>query len=205
MGLFDFFKKNKHEALQESAEQVNQEPVQKQMQEVAQNTKQEPVDKPVIENFTIDRIDYYYDKALETYCQMKKISPEDATEEQMEKVWLYAGNHIGFFLTWVIKRGFVGEIHKEYDSEAVGKVMSEEISGTQFLIDYCDTKLWSEDLDDSLVPFVKAYYEKGYWSDYCNWVINELGDLPMEFIGTWEDYHSFEHVLDEAYARYNGK
>ena len=27
-------------------------------------------------------------------------------------------------------------------------------------------------------------------------------DLPMEFIGTWEDYHEFEPVIDKAYEKF---
>ena len=152
------------------------------------------------EVFTIDRIDYYYDKAFEVYCDLKSIAPEDATDEQREEVYLYAGNHIGFFLAWVIKHDFIGDLHK--DEEAVQKVKEETMTGTEFLIEYCDTKLWSEDLADELIPFVKAYYEEYYFQDYCRWVIDELCDLPMEFIGSWEDYHEFEHVLDEAYQEF---
>ena len=37
---------------------------------------------------------------------------------------------------------------------------------------------------------------------FLTWVINELHDLPLEFVGSWEDYHQFEHILDEAYASY---
>ena len=37
-------------------------------------------------------------------------------------------------------------------------------------------------------------------SEYADWVVHELGDLPLEFVGSWEDYHAFEGVLDRAYA-----
>lgn len=155
------------------------------------------------ETFTIDRIDYYYDKAFEVYCDMHNIEPEDVTKEQLQEIYLYAGNHIGFFVTWLIKHDFIGDEHK--DCEGVQKVKDETMTGTEFLIEYCDTKLWSDDVAESLIPFVKEYYEDNYFNDYVEWVIEELCDLPMEFIGTWEDYHKFEHVLDEAYEEFCGE
>ncbi len=157
--------------------------------------------------FTVDRIDYYFDKAFEVYCDLKSVSPDEITEEQLQEINLYAGNHIGFFLAWVIKHDFIGELHDD-DSEAVQQVKDEKMTGTEFLIDYCDTKFWSEDVAEELVPFIQSYYEESYFQDYCEWVIDELCDLPMEFIGTWEDYHEFEHVIDRAYEAYcaaNGK
>ncbi len=150
--------------------------------------------------FTIDRIDYYYDKAFEVYCELKDIAPDEATDEQRQEVYLYAGNHIGFFVAWVIKHDFIGDVHK--DCDGVQKVKDETMTGTEFLIEYCDTKFWSEDVADSLIPFIEEYYKKSYFSDYIDWVLNELCDLPMEFIGTWEDYHEFEHVLDDAYENF---
>ncbi|MCI8409651.1 MAG: 7,8-dihydro-8-oxoguanine-triphosphatase [Lachnospiraceae bacterium] len=51
------------------------------------------------------------------------------------------------------------------------------------------------------LPFVEKYYKK-YTSEYIGWVIDELCDIPLEFIVTWEDYHDFEHILDKAYQNY---
>lgn len=152
------------------------------------------------ETFTIDRIDYYYEKAFEAYCDLKSVSPDKVTEEEQQEIYLYAGNHIGFFLTWVIKHDFIGAEHK--GNEAVNKVKEETMTGTEYLIEYCDTKFRSDDVAESLIPFVKEYYETSYFQDYCDWVINELCDMPMEFIGTWEDYHEFEPVIDKAYAEF---
>lgn len=51
------------------------------------------------------------------------------------------------------------------------------------------------------LPFVEKYYKK-YTSEYIGWVIDELCDIPLEFIVTWEEYHDFEHILDKAYQNY---
>ena len=152
------------------------------------------------DTFTIDKIDYYFDKAFEVYCDLKSVSPDEITDEELQEINLYAGNHIGFFMAWVIKYDFIGDDHKENDG--VEKVKEEKMTGTEYLIEYCDTKFWSVDVAELLISFVKEYYEESYFSDYCNWVVNDLCDLPMEFIGTWEDYHEFEHVIDEAYEAF---
>lgn len=183
MGIFSFLKRKEKT---DNSDEINLEAVR----------------SSVSKNFTIDRIDYYYEKALEAYCKLYSTTPEALTQEQSDEIYLYAGNHIGFFLAWVIKHDFVGELHKECDAEAIEDVKTERMSGTQFLIDYCDTKLWGEDIADELIPFVREYYAKQYMGDYIDWVLYELNNLPMEFIGTWEDYHAFEHVIDNAYKEY---
>lgn len=152
------------------------------------------------DSFAIDRIDCYYDRAFEDYCQLNSISPDKITDEELQEINLYAGNHIGFFMAWVIKHDFISEEHK--DNEGIAKVKEETMTGTEYLVEYCDTKFLSDDVAEPLIPFIKEYYEKRYFHDYCDWVINELCDLPMEFIGTWEEYHEFESIIDKAYEEF---
>lgn len=152
------------------------------------------------ETFAIDRIDDYYDKAFEVYCELNSVSSDELTDEELQEVYLYAGNHIGFFIAWVIKHDFISIEYK--DNEGINKVKKETMTGTEFLIEYCDSKFWSDDVLESLIPFIKEYYLENYFQDYCDWVINELCDLPMEFIGTWEDYYEFEPIIDDAYKKF---
>lgn len=151
------------------------------------------------ETICFDKIDYHYEAALKNYCRMYKKGENDLTDEDYLKIKYYAGNHIGFMMAWIIKHNFEGGIHK--DEEEVNAVRNEEMSGVEFLINCCDGKFWSEDVSEEILPFVKSYYDS-YISEYSSWVINDLCDLPLEFAGTWEDYHDFEHVPDEAYGRY---
>ena len=78
------------------------------------------------------------------------------------------------------------------------------MTGTEYLIKYCDMKFWSDDVAEPLIPFIREYYETSYFQDYCDWVINDLCDLPMEFIGTWEDYHEFDEAYKEFCATIGG-
>ncbi len=145
-----------------------------------------------------DRVDYWYEKAYHNYLSLTKKQEKELTEEDMREIERYAANHIGFFLTWMIKHHFEGKIHLD-DNERAEAVRREELLGVDFFLDDCDGKFWEEDVSDEICPFVRSYYER-YMSEYADWVVHELGDLPLEFVGSWEDYHAFEGVLDRAYA-----
>ena len=148
----------------------------------------------------VAKIDVAYDRALETYCKLKKIVAENMTVEQYYELNLYAGNHIGFFLAWLIKHDYLSDKYK--DCEGVWRVKEEKMTGTEFLLEYCGGELWTDDIVESMGWFAWRYCTISYFKDYIGWVMDVLNDIPMEFIGTWEDYHSFEPVLDEAYANW---
>lgn len=180
MGLFDIFKKK----------------------DSAKNTVGASVadSAPKNDSFAIDKIDYYYDEAFEAYCKSRSISGTALTDAQMHEVNLCAGNHIGLFITWLVKHDLLSDEHKRnfgYENVKAG-----EMTGAEYLLMNCDAKLWSEDVKEPIPLFVKTYYERNYYQEYCNWVVSELHDLPMEVICTKEDYNSFEHILDEAYERF---
>lgn len=146
-----------------------------------------------------DRVDYTYDTALKNYCQAYHKDAGTLTGGDHDVIARWAGNHIGFFLTWIVRRGFEGEIHREL-SQALKQVKTGELPGVDFFLKYCDGKFWNEDVCPAVLPFVESYYGSGqYWKDYVNWVLNDLCDLPLEFVGGWEDYLRFEPLLDQAY------
>ncbi len=58
-----------------------------------------------------DKADYYCEKAREAYCQTAAKGESSLTEDDEYEITRRAGNHIGFFLTWIVRRGFAGEMH----------------------------------------------------------------------------------------------
>lgn len=146
----------------------------------------------------IDRADWHWDSAEKLYRETHNITGE-LTEEQEDEIWLLAGNHIGLFLRWIIDRGFQGE---DADPESCEKVRSGLMSGTEYLMQWCDGKLWDEDIREDILPFVKDHYEEGdrFFKDYCDC----CGiDLPVYgFISGDEDYARLKERIDEAYAKF---
>ena len=93
---------------------------------------------------TIDRIDWHWDS----------VSDEVPEDER----WEIAGAHIGYFLEWAYKNGFAPNNPEICDLDEYEKVANSEVSGIQFLIKYCDTKFWSEDLNEDGQRFTSFAY-----------------------------------------------
>lgn len=147
----------------------------------------------------IDRYDWHYDSAEEAYRERNNISGE-LTDEQSEEVCLYAADHIGLFLKWIIESGFEGV---ESDPEGCELVRKGEINGAQYLMEYCDGKFWDVDVSDEIRPFVAWYYE----SDE-NLFLNDLesvinGDFYETISGDTE-FNAVKPLIDKAYSKFKG-
>lgn len=149
----------------------------------------------------IDKVDYQYEMAMKEYCKNFGKTEDSLTDKDIWEIYRYAGNHIGFFITWIIQNHFEGDIHKDIE-EILEEVRSGELLGVDFLIKYCDSKFWGEDINDDIYGFVDNYYEEKYLEDYTKWVIDDMCDLPLEFVGTWKDYVRFKPIIDKAYNEY---
>lgn len=148
----------------------------------------------------LDRMDYLYDKALRTYCELEERDAAGLSEADCLEISRRACTHTGFFFTWLIRRHMAGAIHQEEPLEAV---RLGEMRGTDFFLQYCDGKFREEDVCPEALPFVMAYYGEGlYWRDYVDWVLNTLCDIPLEFSESYEDYLRLEPVLDRALEAY---
>lgn len=172
--------------------------------------KKKKIDSEIKSDYTdeeryccFDKAEYQFEKAMSNY-RRESGNPVALSDDDFDTIYLYAGNHIGFFLTWIIKNHFEGEIHRD-DAEGLEAVRNEKMTGTEFLMNYCDGKFLGEDVSDEIFGFVNEYYRKQYLSDYADFVLNVLNDLPLEFIGTWEEYHEFESVIDRAYEDYKNR
>ncbi|MBR1829695.1 MAG: hypothetical protein IJ781_09340, partial [Atopobiaceae bacterium] len=100
----------------------------------------------------LDRADWHWDSAEQDFREVNHITGE-LTQEQANLIWLLAANHIGLFVQWVIDRGFEGV---EADLQGCELVRARKISGTEYLMTYCDGKLWESDIREDVLPFVMA-------------------------------------------------
>jgi hypothetical protein len=151
----------------------------------------------------LDKAEWQYDSAKKFYCEKFGKDPEALTEDDEEIIWDYAGNHIAFFITWLIRRDLIGNLHLEDDAEKqdLDAVRNMQKTGMDIFRKYCDMKFTEEDVAESALPFVQKYYEDGYTGDYCD----QIGDskvLTTAF--SWSDYLKVESAIDQAYMDFEG-
>lgn len=151
---------------------------------------------------SIDRADWHYESAEKVYYSRMNLSDDcELSNEQVNEIWLCAADHIGLFLSWIIENGFEGE---ESDPEGTELVRKGEISGSEYLMEYCDGKLWKSDVREDILPFVENYYEEAYLSDYGEAVLT--GDTQVySVLSGKKEYESIKKLIDKAYKQYKSK
>ncbi len=149
----------------------------------------------------IDRADWHWASAEELFRKTNGISG-DLTQDQVNTIWLYAANHIGLFIQWIIDRGFEGEDANMEDCE---KVRARQMSGAEYLMVDCDGKLWESDIREDILPFVKAYYldENGeYLAHYAECCL-DFDNLPCYgVISEKEAYSRLRDKIDNAFEAF---
>lgn len=150
-----------------------------------------------------DRFDWHYDSAAEAYRNRNNITGE-LTEEQEQEICLYAADHIGLFLRWVIENGFEGDGgDEEIFQEGCEQVRKGEITGTEFLMEYCDGKFWDCDICDEIKPFVEEYYNSNDETrpyQYFKDLIEAIGkDNLYQIISGDKEYNALKPLIDRAF------
>ena len=149
----------------------------------------------------IDKAEWQYDTAQQYYCEQTGKTPEELTEQDAEIIWDYAGNHIAFFITWLLRHDLLGDIHNEDDIEAedIEAVKNQEKTGMDIFREYCDMAFTDEDVSDLVMDFVNEYYDKQYLKDYGEYMRDKV--LSTGF--SWDDYLGFEPVIDRAFEKFH--
>lgn len=149
----------------------------------------------------IDRADWHWETAEQEYRERNGIAGQ-LTQEQINRIWLLAANHIGLFVQWVIDRGFEGE---DADTEDCEKVRARQMTGAEYLMVDCDGKLWESDICDKVLPFVMAYYydESGeYLTHYAECCLDDDDKPCYGVISDEDDYARLRAKIDAAYESY---
>ena len=107
----------------------------------------------------------------------------------------YGGTHIGLFLRYCFTKGWAGEFHTEESADDVAKVIAGEMSGTDFLFEFCDGKFTTEDLNDDGNNFASRYYADNghYLGDY----MANFGDFMYTAPEADHDFAKFAKMADE--------
>ena len=116
-----------------------------------------------------------------------------------------AGTHIGMYLNWVIENNLIGEIHLQESTEAIEDVKAKKITGREFLINYCDGKLWEQDLNEVGIEFTKDYYlSDKYFEDYAE-ALDSNEESIFEYENSWENYRKLKLVIDKRFEDWKKK
>jgi hypothetical protein len=114
--------------------------------------------------------------------------PKDQPEE-------HGATHIGLFLRWCFVKGWAGALHMSEEPAAVAAVIRGDLTGTKFLLDYCDGKFTNEDLTAEGSAFAEQYYgDNGlYLGDYQK----HFGEHEYRASETAHDFSKFSSIVDE--------
>lgn len=135
---------------------------------------------------SIDRADWHYGN------DFPKNLPEDS-----------GGTHIGMYLNWIIDNELIGEFHLTESKDGIEKVKSREITGRDFLFNYCDGKFWNEELNGIGLEFTESYYSSGkYFEDYGKVLANELNSI-YEVKDNRQNYNLIKEKLDHRFKKWN--
>jgi hypothetical protein len=107
--------------------------------------------------------------------------------------------HFGMFLGWCIKRGLVGALHLELNPLAVEEVQRGSLTGRDFVVQCCDEKFTSDDLNDEGNRFASDYYADHYFDDYANSVGDDAPSI-YAVSDTPKNHSKIEALLDRRLA-----
>ena len=110
--------------------------------------------------------------------------------------------HTGFYLTWIIEKGFFNYENNELLIKEIGKVKNREITGAEFFEKNLDGVLMEEDLNEKGNKFTFDYYEKGtFLEDYSE----KLGkDFPTLYHikDNWKNYNELKPILEKRFMNW---
>jgi hypothetical protein len=121
--------------------------------------------------------------------------PQDSPPE-------YGGTHIALLLKWCFLKGWVGELQVKESAPYLDKLLSGEMSATEFLFKNCDGKFTDEDLSNEGNAFLGYYYGKNgpYLDDYAA----EFGNLMYVAGEEKHDFERFAKMVDRRLKAHTG-
>ena len=164
------------------------------------STVVEQPDTTIKENqldFPIDRSDYFFDHALEFYCEENNIPSEKLSQSDMLEISKRAAFHLSIFVAWLAKHDFLNPQSDGFNLKGIQKLKNETITGTDYLFKHLDKKLYSTDISDINLPFISDFYE-----DFMDFYYTVLVDDVARTEFDWKIYHLVEDDIDEMFSQY---
>lgn len=136
--------------------------------------------------------------------------PDDLTPEK-------GATHIGMFMRWCLERKLYSEELEEDAEEEIDDVINGELTGADFVIQVCDEKLATYDLNQEGNAFAKDYYEdetdfaehyNSFADDYESIFIQHAHDTNTHLESfyhvedTEENYQLIKPIIDKRFAQW---
>ncbi len=131
--------------------------------------------------------------------------------------------HIGMFLKWCVENNLLSEELEEDAEEEINRIKEQKITGAEFLLNVCDEKFTSNDLNEIGNQFAEDYYEddtdfgvkyNSYANDYSELFDKKAKEKGFEYESFYhiedsnENYEILKPILDERFIewkKYKGK
>jgi len=91
--------------------------------------------------------------------------------------------HTGMFFNWCIANGFISDEMKEDAEEGIEKLKRRDITGAEFVMDFCDGKFSEYDLNDLGNSFAQDYYADD--TEFGNKFMKQMIDHRFQ---EWKEY-----------------
>lgn len=109
------------------------------------------------------------------------------------------------YLNWIIENDLIGEFHINESKDGIEKVKSGQMTGRDFLFDYCDGKFWDECLNETGLKFTEKYYSSDeYFVDYTK-SLKLNSDTIYQVEDNAENYKLVRAILDKRFYVWNEK
>ena len=151
--------------------------------------------------YWLDDIQWQIESVTNWYCEKHAIKQEKLNDDDERQIELLAANIPGAFIAWLATNGRIGSFHIENDEEAVKDLINHRISGSEFIVDYCDGKLTQEDICGKEKDDLSKYYVEKYLDDYFVFLkINKMEVMDVVFKGVVLD--KFVAYIEECYKKW---
>ena len=154
--------------------------------------------------YWLDDIQWQIESVTNWFCEKHAINMENLNADDERQIELLAANIPGAFVAWLATTGRIGSFHIENDEEAVKDLINHRISGSEFIVDYCDGKLTKEDICDKDNSDLCTYYVGTYLDDYFDFLrLNKMEVMDIVFDGPIID--KFVAFIEERYKEWENK
>lgn len=145
-----------------------------------------------------DNFKFHYDEAYENLLNQQTSSFVSDHLDSLKSAFSCAANPMGVYITWMIKADLLSSVQRETHKKAIDDVLKNQISGLDFILNYCGGMLTSEDFNELGTAFTKYYYPK-YLNDYLDYSKQKYHAI-YKSTNTYLDFKGLELKIDNAFS-----